>query len=746
MTEYYSNREHFERSLPVATFNHEMSEFLTDIIEATKIIKDEQVDHLYVQIGTAELGLEKSYSTFEKSSNRSVDMQTSAQKAHKDIMETIDSKFTLGMDETFNNLNDVNGQNKQYKTQKMTYTKAYEGPGAGGSTYEEHYTLSQLLNYKTSPIKAAREVYNGKVSFVKERIKHQDQMTDEEIKAIKGKNVEELVELYFPSQIPDYNRLKATNWQENNKEWLGYVETGFKWAAAIVAIVGTGGWGAAAATYIIADGAYSAVTRKTMISGTHLTSEEQKWAMIETVATVSGAGMGKLGRIFEGRKMTKLAAVANVASKSDEAADAAHVMYDVVTKDQSEAIGSVAQYALFKSAGAAVKSIRKSSIRSADDVSLKNNLDNDVADLSSSKSNNLTLKTGSDLSIPKTQNHVDVPASAKSHVDVPTSGVADAELAKVKHTADLNLSTKSTVNVPTNKTADIDLPTVKSHTDMNLSSKTVSNAATAAAVGEVKPGDVDVPKAKGTANPSPSQPTIREIIDQKLKEYGVSWDEFNRLRNTHVTKMTQSEYDMMIDIRDTIPYPDDSTVMQKIMPIEDEVWLFNRKKKATAGGYVARRSDVKNITNIREAVEGLRLDYEGSPFVETMIDANGNRAAVRDQNGNLKLKTDAYLRLEYTTDETGYIQIPYGDMDGNFIDADGNIIMNSSTGKPDKVIDPASGNGFIKSDSDEFLVPEYRHSDRSRLKEGSKLYLNVGGEEVLVGRVNKDGIMEYVEG
>ncbi len=496
MTEYYSNREHFERPLPVATFNHEIKEFLTDITEATKVIKDEQVDHLYVQIGTAELGLEKSYSTFEKSSNRSVDMQTSAQKAHKDIMETIDSKFTLGMDKTFNNLNDVNGQNKQYKTQKMTYTKAYEGPGAGGSTYEEHYTLSQLLNYKTSPIKAAREVYNGKVSFVKERIKHQDQMTDEEIKAIKGKNVEELVELYFPSQIPDYNRLKATNWQENNKEWLGYVETGFKWTAAIVATVGTGGWGTAAAAYIIADGTYSAVTGKTMISGTRLTSEEQTWAMIETVATLGGAGMGKLGRIFEARKMTKLAAVANVASKSDEAADAAHVMYDVVTKDQSEAIGSVAQYALFKSAGAAVKSIRKSSISSADDVSLKTNLDNDVVDLSSSKSNNLTLKTGSDLSIPKTQNHVDVPASAKSHVDVLTSGVADAELAKVKHTADLNLSTKSIVNVPTSKTADNDLPTVKSHTDMNLSSKTVSNAATAAAVSGIKPGDVDMPKVK----------------------------------------------------------------------------------------------------------------------------------------------------------------------------------------------------------------------------------------------------------
>lgn len=708
-----------------------MKEFLTDITEATKVIKDEQVDHLYVQIGTAELGLEKSYSTFEKSSNRSVDMQTSAQKAHKDIMETIDSKFTLGMDKTFNNLNDVNGQNKQYKTQKMTYTKAYEGPGAGGSTYEEHYTLSQLLNYKTSPIKAAREVYNGKVSFVKERIKHQDQMTDEEIKTIKGKNVEELVELYFPSQIPDYNRLKATNWQENNKEWLGYVETGFKWTAAIVATVGSGGWGTAAAAYIIADGTYSAVTGKTMISGTRLTSEEQTWAMIETVATLGGAGMGKLGRIFEARKMTKLAAVANVASKSDEAADAAHVMYDVVTKDQSEAIGSVAQYALFKSAGAAVKSIRKSSISSADDVSLKTNLDNDVVDISSSKSSNLTLKTGSDLSIPKTQNHVDVPSSVKSHVDVSTSGVADAELTKVKHTADLNLSTKSSVNVPTSKTADIDLPTVKSHTDMNLSSKTVSNAATVAAVSGVKPGDVDVPKVKGTANPSPSQSTTLEIIDQKLQEYGVSWDEFNRLRNTRVTEMSQSEYDMMIDIRKSIPNPTEQTVLQKIIPVENADNYFGAKGWGV-GGFISKRGDVVDIKTIEDAVKGLRLDYKNSPFVETMIDANGNRVAVHDQNGNLKLKTDAFVRIEFRTHDTDYIDIPIGNRDGTKLDAD-----------------PASGNGFIKSD--EYLIPEYKIVDPDtqfpsvKLTDGSKMYLNVGGEEVLVGVV-KNGKMYYVEG
>ena len=323
-------------------------------------------------------------------------------------------------------------------------------------------------------------------------------------------------------------------------------------------------------------------------------------------------------------------------------------------------------------------------------------------------------------------------STPKPHIDVETSKIKPVEAVAGAATA-----------VPKSKKPDIDVLT-KSKDLSTIKGEAVDH------VGTVKPKvDLDVPEVKEPVKPSRTQSTTqlttREIIDQKLKEHGVSWDEFNRLRNTHVTKMTQSEYDMMIDIRNTLPKPDTSTVMQKIMPIDAEGWMFNQEEDATAGGYVAKRSDVKNITNIHEAVEGLRLDYEGSPFVETMIDANGNRVAVRDQNGNLKLKTDAYLRLEYMTDDTAFITIPYGDMDGNLINEYGKVSMNDS-GEPNKVIDPASGNGFIKSDSDKFLVPECLHSDRSRLKEGSKLYLNVGGEEVLVGRVNQDGKMEYVEG
>ncbi|WP_303432376.1 hypothetical protein [Streptococcus oralis] len=655
-------------------------------------------------------------------------MVSKTKKIHSDIMQNIDSKFTNGMDAAFVTLNDVNGANKPYKSKytKQTVPKkvlaGYKADGTSvyiDTTEQKSYTLSEILDGKASPIQAAKDVYDDRIKAVKEMMAKKDQLSDEQIKALEGKSAEEIVAVRYPGQLPDYQRLKASRYYEENKESLQYVDMTLKvvaflgMAGGAILAPATGGTSLtvtyASMAYLAADSAYSAFNGHTMITGNQLSTEDRVWAGIDAAVTlVSMGSVGYLAKLAKSGKngSTVLKGLATAGKHADDVNDVSKVIYSFATDQDPNA-------------------------------ALQNLVLGQVMGLGMNSAGNYI---GKKFGAPA----VDLPGAKASHLDVPLQGkqIPKLDPANVRLSSRPDLHLKASpadgtlAKLKTHPTVRADLPKVKQ----------VSGDSATKAIGGVKPSDVDVPKVKGTANPSPSQSETRAIIDQKLKEYGVSWDEFNRLRNTHVTKMTQSEYDMMIDIRNTIPYPKNSTVMQKIMPIDAEVWLFNKKEKATAGGFVARRSDVKNITNIREAVEGLRLDYEGSPFVETMIDANGNRVAVRDQNGNLVLKTDAYLRLEYTTDETGYIQIPYGDMDGNSIDADGNIIMNQSTGEPNKVIDPASGNGFIKSDSDEFLVPEYIHSDKSRLKEGSKLYLNVGGEEVLVGRVNKDGIMEYVEG
>lgn len=764
----YNYNNYISGGYPSGGSSKSMSQLINDIEEVANTVTSEGVADLYVQTGEAALNVTKNSDEFDKATTRVSKILKSAQKIHQNIMQNIDSKFTLGIDKVLEGLNKINGSESKYKTKKLkktttTHKKKYSGPYSP-PTYQDitdvnPYNLSEILDGKASPIKAAKDVYSKRLDAVKDYLKHKDEMTDQQIKEIKGKSAEEILELRYPKEIPDYQKLKASRYHEEHRETLQKVDTGIKilaWAGAIGGVVlspFTGGSSLAltyaSTAYLTIDSGYSAVTGHTMITGDRLSTEERVWAGIDAASVVLSAGAGSY--LTKLRKAGKAGStLLKLASHADDVNDASKVVYAFATdKDPKAAIGNLVMgqvqgAAVNKAGGFLHGKFGKANAPDVPDIptnSTKQHIEVDSSGLNSKK-----LKIDStvvhqkktpklDLKIEPTVK-ADLASTPKPHVDVETSKIKPVEAVAGVATA-----------VPKSKKPDIDVLT-KPKDLSTIKGEAVDH------VGTAKPKvDLDVPEVKEPVKPSrtqsrtqsTTQSTTREIIDKKLQEHGVSWDEFNRLRNTHVTKMTQSEYDMMIDIRNAIPYPNASTVMQKIMPIDAEVWMFDGKK-ATAGGYVAKRSDVKNITNIHEAVEGLRLDYEGSPFVETMIDANGNRVAVRDQNGNLVLKTDAYLRLEYTTDETGYITIPYGDMDGNLLDKDGNIIMDDSKGKPNKVIDPASGNGFIKSDSDEFLVPEYLHSDRSRLKEGSKLYLNVGGEEVLVGRVNKDGKMEYVEG
>ena len=732
MTKYYSNKPDFpgDPAYPLissSSYFKSMSDIMDDIEAAGKVVTDEGVEDLYVQNGEASLGTTKDSAIFDKSMKRIYSMLTSAKKIHSDIMQNIDSKFTKGMDAAFVTLNDVNGANKPYKSKytKQTVPKkvlaGYKADGTSvyiDTTEQKSYTLSEILDGKASPIQAAKDVYDDRIKAVKEMMAKKDQLSDEQIKALEGKSAEEIVAVRYPGQLPDYQRLKASRYYEENKESLQYVDMTLKvvaflgMAGGAILAPATGGTSLtvtyASMAYLAADSAYSAFNGHTMITGNQLSTEDRVWAGIDAAVTlVSMGSAGYLAKLAKSGKngSTLLKGLATAGKHADDVNDVSKVIYSFATDQDPNA-------------------------------ALQNLVLGQVMGLGMNSAGNYI---GKKFGTPA----VDLPGAKASHLDVSLQGKQIPKL----DPANVRLSSRPDLHLKASP-ADTTLAKLKTHPTVSADVpkiKQVSGDSATKAIGGVKPGDVDVPKVKGTANPSPSQSTTQAIIDQKLKEYGVSWDEFNRLRNTRITEMSQYEYDMMIDIRKSIPNPTEQTVLQKIIPVENADNYFGDKGWGV-GGFISKRGDVVDIKTIEDAVNGLRLDYENSPFVETMIDANGNRVAVRDQNGNLVLKTDAYLRLEYTTDETGYIQIPYGDMEGNLIDTDGNIIKNQSTGEPKKVIDPASGNGFIKSDSDEFLVPEYLHSDGSRLKEGSKLYLNVGGEEVLVGRVNKDGIMEYVEG
>ena len=718
MTKYYSNKPDFpgDPAYPLissSSYFKSMSDIMDDIEAAGKVVTDEGVEDLYVQNGEASLGTTKDSAIFDKSMKRIYSMLTSAKKIHSDIMQNIDSKFTKGMDAAFVTLNDVNGANKPYKSKytKQTVPKkvlaGYKADGTSvyiDTTEQKSYTLSEILDGKASPIQAAKDVYDDRIKAVKEMMAKKDQLSDEQIKALEGKSAEEIVAVRYPGQLPDYQRLKASRYYEENKESLQYVDMALKvvaflgMAGGAILAPATGGTSLtvsyASMAYLAADSAYSAFNGHTMITGNQLSTEDRVWAGIDAAVTlVSMGSVGYLAKLAKSGKngSTLLKGLATAGKHADDVNDVSKVIYSFATGQDPNA-------------------------------ALQNLVLGQVMGMGMHSAGNYI---GKKFGTPA----VDLPGAKASHLDVSLQGKQIPKL----DPANVRLSSRPDLHLKASP-ADTTLAKLKTHPTVSADVpkiKQVSGDSATKAIGGVKPGDVDVPKVKGTANPSPSQSTTQAIIDQKLKEYGVSWDEFNRLRNTRITEMSQYEYDMMIDIRKSIPNPTEQTVLQKIIPVENADNYFGDKGWGV-GGFISKRGDVVDIKTIEDAVNGLRLDYENSPFVETMIDANGKRVAVRDQNGNLKLKTDAFVRIEFRTHDTDYIDIPIGNRDGTKLDAD-----------------PASGNGFIKSD--EYLIPEYKIVDPDtqfpsvKLTDGSKMYLNVGGEEVLVGVV-KNGKMYYVEG
>ena len=348
MTKYYSNQPDFSTEAPDPAYNYfsSMSDIMDNIEAAGNTVKSEGVEDLYTQKGEAALGVKKDSSIFDKSIQRIYNMLNSAKKVHSDIMQNIDNKFTRGMDDAFKSLNNVNGDKKPYEskyTKKDTIKYKQE---AGPNGFEQRayndpqpYKLHELLDGKASPIEAAKDVYETRLQAAKAYLAQKDKLTDKEIKNLEGKSAEDIVEAYFPSQIPDYQGLKASRFQEENKDTLQKVDIGLKALAFLAAAGGvifapfTSGASLtltyASGAYLFADNAYSAWTGQTMITGDRLSTEDRVWAGIDAATTL--ASMGSLAYLtkFGTSGPNLLKNLATTGKYADDVNDVSKVVYAV---------------------------------------------------------------------------------------------------------------------------------------------------------------------------------------------------------------------------------------------------------------------------------------------------------------------------------------------------------------------------------------------------------------------------------
>ena len=506
MTKYYSNKPDFpgDPTYPLissSSYFKSMSDIMDDIEAAGKVVTDEGVEDLYVQNGEASLGTTKDSTTFDKSLNRIFKMVSKTKKIHSDIMQNIDSKFTKGMDAAFVTLNDVNGANKPYKSKytKQTVPKkvlaGYKADGTSvyiDTTEQKSYTLSEILDGKASPIQAAKDVYDDRIKAVKEMMAKKDQLSDEQIKALEGKSAEEIVAVRYPGQLPDYQRLKASRYYEENKESLQYVDMALK-VVAFLGMAGgtilapvTGGTSLtvtyASMAYLAADSAYSAFNGHTMITGNQLSTEDRVWAGIDAAVTlVSMGSAGYLAKLAKSGKngSTVLKGLATAGKHADDVNDVSKVIYSFATdKDPNAALQNLV---LGQVMGIGMKSA----------------------------GNYIGKKFGAPA--------VDVLSTKTSHLDISLQGKQIPKL----DPANVRLSSRPDLHLKASP-ADGTLAKLKTHPPVSVDVpkvKQVSGDGAVKAVSGVKPGDVDVPKVKGTANPSPSQSTTSPIKNMPLEEY-----------------------------------------------------------------------------------------------------------------------------------------------------------------------------------------------------------------------------------
>lgn len=105
-----------------------------------------------------------------------------------------------------------------------------------------------------------------------------------------------------------------------------------------------------------------------------------------------------------------------------------------------------------------------------------------------------------------------------------------------------------------------------------------------------------------------------EERENLLASYNVSVDSFIKLSTDSAWGLTPQEQETLIRIRSGVSKPDEHTLLQKIIPLEDISTYMNNIYGGTIGGFVCEAADVKSLTTMKDVYWGLRLDYEGTKF------------------------------------------------------------------------------------------------------------------------------------
>jgi len=191
-----------------------------------------------------------------------------------------------------------------------------------------------------------------------------------------------------------------------------------------------------------------------------------------------------------------------------------------------------------------------------------------------------------------------------------------------------------------------------------------------------------------------------EERDGLLASVRMSLSDFISFSTDSAWNLSEGDKNRLRQVRGGIRFPSDSTILQKVIPLEDVALYMNNTFGGTIGGFVSSAGDVKNLTKLCDVYNGLRLDYPG-----TMFSPEGGGYAV----------------LRFTSNVTANLSIPYCEEMGG---------IKSYTW-------PTTGGGFTSSTLGDGGFPEYSFTGYYAPNQGAELYeITPAGNEILRAHFN----------
>ncbi|MDD4821649.1 MAG: hypothetical protein PHI48_03720 [Bacteroidales bacterium] len=191
---------------------------------------------------------------------------------------------------------------------------------------------------------------------------------------------------------------------------------------------------------------------------------------------------------------------------------------------------------------------------------------------------------------------------------------------------------------------------------------------------------------------------LKGFFDQKktlLAAVGMSDEEFISFSTDSAWSLNEADRNKLKQLRNRLSAPTGSTLLQKIVALQDVATYMNNTYGGTVGGFVSVAADVKSLSTMHDVYWGMRLDYPGTKFLP---------------------EGAGYAVLRFTSSRTEMLNVPYCvEMGGSYAHAW-----------------PNTGGGFTSSSLGKGGVPEYTFSNYFAPDQGAELYeVTTLGYEIL---------------